>query len=100
MDKVMKCLGNEMAALHDEEVKLVMHCNVQRSPMGGGRNNWLLTLRSYALKFNPTIDDIHKQSLKEFEAIEEALETGFEYLFHPLGYKHVKDQMVVVLKGR
>jgi hypothetical protein len=25
---------------------------------------------------------------------------GFEYLDHPLGYKHMKDQVVVVLKGR
>ncbi len=25
---------------------------------------------------------------------------GFEYLNHPLGYKHVKDQVAIVLKGR
>jgi len=25
---------------------------------------------------------------------------GFEYLDHPLGYKHVKDRATIVLKGK
>jgi len=60
MDKVMKCLGIEMVTLHGEEIKLLVHCNIQGRPMGGGRNNWL-TLRSYALKLNLAIYDIHRQ---------------------------------------
>ncbi len=57
----MKCLGIEMVALHGEEIKPVVHCNIPGRPMGGGRNNWLTTLRSYALKLNLAIYDIHKQ---------------------------------------
>jgi hypothetical protein len=34
------------------------------------------------------------------EAIKKALEMGFEYLDHPLAYKYVKDQMIIILKSR
>ncbi len=57
----MKHLGIEVATLHGKEIKPIGHCNVQGRPIGGGRNNWLTTLRSYALKFNLIVDDIHRQ---------------------------------------
>jgi hypothetical protein len=49
---------------------------------------------------NPAIDGIWKQPIKELEAIKKSLEIGFEYLNHPLAFKHVKDQMAIMLKGR
>lgn len=57
-------------------------------------------LWSYTLKFNLTIDDICKQPTKELEVIKEALKMGFEYLDHPLAYKHVRVQIAVTLKTR
>ncbi len=57
----MKRLGIEVATFHGKEIKPIVHCNVQGRPMGGGRNNWLITFRSYALKLNLAVDDIHRQ---------------------------------------
>jgi hypothetical protein len=48
----------------------------------------------------PAIDDIHRQPIKELEAIKKALDMTFEYLDHPLAYKWVKDKVVVVLTSR
>ncbi len=77
-----------------------MHCNLKGKPISGGRVSWLTALQGYALKPNPTIDNICKQPIEKLEAIKKALEMGFEYLDHPLAYKYVKDQVVVVLKSR
>ncbi len=76
-----------------------MHGNLEGIFVGGGKVNWLTTLLGYVLKLNPTIDDICRQPIEKLEAIKKALEIGFEYLDHPLAYKYVKDQ-VVVLKSR
>lgn len=57
-------------------------------------------LQGYALKLNPTINDICRQLAKELEVIKEALEMGFEYLHHPLAYKHVRVQLTVILKTK
>jgi hypothetical protein len=96
MDKVMKRLGIEVVELRGNDVKLIMHCNSKGKLVCGHRNSWCITLRRYALNLNyPTIDDIRKQPLEEFEAIKEALKLRFEYLDYPLAFKHVKDQLVV-----
>jgi len=34
------------------------------------------------------------------DAIKEVLDVGFEYIDFPFGYKHVKDQVAIVLKSR
>jgi hypothetical protein len=34
------------------------------------------------------------------DAIKEALDVGFEYIIFSVGYKYVRDQVVVVLKSR
>jgi hypothetical protein len=99
MDKVMKRLGIKLA-LESQYVILVVHCNAMGSPCGGGHSNWLIALRGYALKFNPTIDDIPKQPLEEINAIKDALDWQFEYLNHPLNYKSVKKQVAIMLKIR
>jgi hypothetical protein len=78
----------------------VVHYNPKGRPIGGGRNNWLTTLQGYATKFDPTIDDTHRQLAEKLEAIKEALDMTFEYLDHPLAYNWVKDKVVVVLKSR
>jgi hypothetical protein len=57
-------------------------------------------LQSYVLKLNPTINDICKQLVKELEEIKDPLEMGFEYLHHSLAYKHVKVQLVYILKTK
>jgi hypothetical protein len=49
---------------------------------------------------NPTIDGIWRQPIEELEAIKKVLYTRFEYLDHPLAFKHVKDQMATMLKGK
>jgi hypothetical protein len=36
-------------------------------------------LQGYALKLNPTINDICKKLAKELEAIKDTLEMGFKY---------------------
>ncbi len=59
MDKVMKRLGIELAP-ESQDVILVVHCNSMGSPCGGGRANWLTTLKGYALKLNLVIDVIRK----------------------------------------
>jgi hypothetical protein len=61
MDKMIKCLRFETTTFHGKEIKPIMHCNVQGRPMGGGRNNWLTTLRGNVLKLNLTIDVIRRQ---------------------------------------
>jgi hypothetical protein len=58
MDKVMNRLGIEMAELHGKDVKPIVHFNPLGRPIGGGKCTWLTTLRGYALKFNPAIEDI------------------------------------------
>jgi hypothetical protein len=65
MDKVMQRLGIKVGSLHGKDVRAVVHCNLDGKPMGGGRNNWLTTLKGYMLKFNPVIDEIQKQPIKE-----------------------------------
>jgi hypothetical protein len=100
MDKVMKRLGIEVAELSGKDVTPIVYCNSKGRLVGDGMNSWLTALRSYALKLNPTIDGIQHQPLKELEAIKEVLEMGFEDLDHPFAFKYVKDQVVIVLKGR
>jgi hypothetical protein len=99
MDKVMKRLGIELVTLGSKVVP-TMHCNADGRPVGGGRTSWLTAFRGYALKLNPAIDDIRRQPIEEMEAIKDALDQQFEYLNYPLAYKHVKDQVAIVLKGR
>jgi hypothetical protein len=60
----------------------------------------LNALQGYTLKLNLIINDICRQLAKELEAIKDALEMGFEYLHHPLAYKHVKVQLSVILKTK
>ncbi len=50
-----------------------------------GANMWLSTLWGYTLKFNPTIDDVRWQLVKETEAIKVALEAQFDYFRSPFG---------------
>jgi len=54
----MNRLGIEMAELHGKDVKPIVHFNPLGRPIGGGKCTWLTTLRGYALKFNPAIEDI------------------------------------------
>jgi hypothetical protein len=68
-----------------------MHCNVDGRPCRVGRSIRLLALRSYVLKFNPTIDEIHQQPNENMEVIKVALEAKFDYLDHPLAYENVED---------
>jgi len=96
----MKRFGIETFELCGKDLKLVVHCNPEGRLVSGGKVSWLTEFQSYALKLNPTINDIHKQITKELEAIKEALEMGFEYLDHPFVYRYVKDQMVIFLKSR
>jgi hypothetical protein len=39
MDKVMKRLGIEVIEIQGKDVKLVVHCNIDGKPIGGGGNN-------------------------------------------------------------
>jgi hypothetical protein len=80
MEKIMNCLELKW---HNFMVRMLnlLHCNSLRIPIGGGRCIWLITLRGYALKINPTIDDIWRQPNEEFETIKEALDVGFEYIY-------------------
>lgn len=39
VDKVMKRLGIEVIEIQGKDVKLVVHCNIDGRPIGGGRNN-------------------------------------------------------------
>jgi hypothetical protein len=39
VDKVMKRLGIEVVEIQGKDVKLVVHCNIDGRPIGGGRNN-------------------------------------------------------------
>jgi hypothetical protein len=52
------------------------------------------------MKLNLAIDDIRKQPTPKLLCIKEALEAGFHYVDHPLVYKHVKDQVVIILKHK
>jgi hypothetical protein len=52
------------------------------------------------LKFNPAIDDIQRQPIEKLDAIKEALDVSSEFIDFSVGYKYVKDQVVVVLKSR
>jgi hypothetical protein len=65
MDRVMRRLGIKVASLHGKDVRLVVHCNLDGKPMGGGMNNWLTTLKGYTLKLSPVIDEIQKQPIQE-----------------------------------
>jgi len=49
---------------------------------------------------NLAIDDICKHPPDDLEAIKQALNARFEYLDHPLTFKHVKDKVVMSLKTR
>jgi hypothetical protein len=48
----------EMVELLGKDVKPIVHCNMSRRPIGGGKCTWRTALRRYALKLNLTIDDI------------------------------------------
>jgi hypothetical protein len=50
--------GIEMAKLHGKDVKPIVHSNLSRRPIGGGRCTWLIPLQRHTLKLNPTINDI------------------------------------------
>jgi len=63
----------------------VMHYDASRRPCGGGRTTWLLGLKGFALKLNPTIDDILRQPFNEMEAIKDALDQQFDYLNYSFG---------------
>jgi hypothetical protein len=39
MDKVMKKFSIEVVEIQGKDVKLVVHCNIDGRPIGGGRNN-------------------------------------------------------------
>jgi hypothetical protein len=99
MDKMMKWLGIELVNQGKDSVHVV-HCTSNGRPCGGGKTMWLTTLQGYALKLNPTIDDIQRQPTKEMEVVKEALEQSLKYLNHLLAYKYVKDQVAIVLKIR
>jgi hypothetical protein len=43
LDKVMKRLGIETIE-RGKDLKLVMHCNLEGKPIGGGRISWLTAL--------------------------------------------------------
>ncbi len=34
----------EMAAYRGKDVTLVVHCNIEDRPIGGGKNSWLIAL--------------------------------------------------------
>lgn len=99
MDKVMKRLGIELASDGQDAIPMV-HCNVDGRQCAGGRTTWLTTFQGYAFKSNLIIDDICNQPLEEMEVIKQALEQQFEYPNYPLAYKHVKDQVAIVMKSR
>jgi hypothetical protein len=44
----------------------IVHCNANGRPCRVGRSIRLLALRSYGLKFNPTIDDILRQPNEKY----------------------------------
>jgi hypothetical protein len=58
MDKAMKRLRIEVATYQGKDVTPVVHCSPKGRLVGGGRNSWLTTFQGYAIKLNPTIDDI------------------------------------------
>jgi hypothetical protein len=60
MDKVMKRLGIEVVELSGKDVNPIVHCNSEGRPISDGRNSWLTAFWGYALKLNPTIDDIQQ----------------------------------------
>jgi hypothetical protein len=60
MDLVMKRLGIELF-LEGQQVVPIVHYNVDGRPCGVGKSTWLSTFQGYALKLNPTIDDICRQ---------------------------------------
>jgi hypothetical protein len=84
----MKRLGIELTSKGQIPTHVV-HCDAFGTPCSGGRIVWLSTLKGYALKLNPTIDDIQRQPSDEMKAIEGALDQQFDYLL--LVYKFVKD---------
>jgi hypothetical protein len=90
MDLVMKRLGIELF-LEGQQVVPIVHYNVDGRPCGVGKSTWLSTFQGYALKLNPTIDDICRQPIEEMEVIKVALEGQFYYLDYPLAYKYVKN---------
>ncbi len=54
----MKRLRIEVATYQGKDVTPVVHCSPKGRLVGGGRNSWLTTFQGYAIKLNPTIDDI------------------------------------------
>jgi hypothetical protein len=90
-----------IAFTHDGQNRTpVVHYDASKRPCGGGRTTWLSALKGFALKLNPTIDDILRQPFNEMEAIKDALDQQFDYLNYPLAYKFFKDQVIIVLKIR
>ncbi len=57
-------------------------------------------LQGYAKKLNLAIDGVQKKPTEEMVVIKETLEHGFHYLDYMLAFKHVEDQVVLVLKAR
>jgi hypothetical protein len=100
MDKVMKRLRIKVATYQGKDVTPIVHCGPKGKLVGGGINSWLIALLGYALKLNHAIDDIRRQPTEKLDAIKEVLEISFEYLDHPLAYKYMKDQVVIVFKSR
>ncbi len=80
MDKVMKRFGINLAKKHGTTIILVVQCNAEGKPIGGGKSKWLSQLWGYAIKLNLVIDDTRKQPTKELECIKEALKQGFTTL--------------------
>jgi hypothetical protein len=58
LDEVMKRLGIELVELCGKDLKPIVHGNLEGRLVGGGKVSWLITLQSYVLKLNPTIDNI------------------------------------------
>lgn len=100
LDKVMKMLGVEVTSIQGKDVTPIVHYNLKGISMGDGRNWWFIAFWGYVVKLNPTIDDTQRQLVEELKAIKEELDMGFEYLDHPLAFKHVRDQVATMLKGR
>jgi hypothetical protein len=100
IDKVTKRLGIKVATYQGKDVTSMVHYSAKGKLIGGGINSWLIALQGYALKLKSCHWQHKKQPTKELEAIKKTLEISFEYLDHPLAYKYVKDQIIVVLKSR
>jgi hypothetical protein len=62
----MKRLGIELT-FEGQNPMHVLCCDASGRSCGGGRIVWLSTLTSYALKLNPTIDDIQRHPMMKWK---------------------------------